>query len=40
MMNYPQHLVTIGLFFAYSICELFTEMLLTSEVRMHLRTRF
>ena len=40
MMNYRQHLVTIGLFLAESICSLVTEMLFTSEGRMHLRTNF
>ena len=40
MISYRQHLLTIGLFFAYAICKLFTEMLLTSEMRMHLLTRF
>ena len=40
MMIYGQHLVAIGLFFVCSICESVTEMLFTSEVRMHLRTSF
>ena len=35
--EYRQHLVTISLFFAYSICELGTEMSFTGELRMHLR---